>query len=165
MEFNPHSYGCTRWTFNGNQMFPLIPVDLKAMRGSWRPLTFVDPVFGNNGPEFAMLVNSQRMTIPMGVLDKFTNRNVGDLVIGRDGAKQTLWRGMTLESNAGSLRVLDTWTFQFTFNEAPYSHSFTCRDFNRGGAHHLLCSWDILMPRSTQWQHKGFFGYLRDSEG
>ena len=160
-QVNPHSYACTRWTFDGNQMFPLIPMDLQSLSGSWNAITFVDPYFENVGPEFVMLVNPQRPTIPMGVLDRFTNANVGNLIVGPTGATQTRWRGQVLNSTPGSMRIADRWTFQFTFSEPPYMHGFSCRDFNRNNVHHLLCSWDILMPGSPQWQHKGFLGYLR----
>jgi hypothetical protein len=156
-QVNPHSYACTQWTFFGNQMFPLNPIDLNFLSGSWSALTFVDPTFENNGPEFVMMVNPQRPTVPVGVLDRFTNA--------QDGATQTRWRGQVLNSDPGSMRVVDNWTFQFTFSEPPYVHLYSCRDFNRNDVHHLLCSWEILMPGANQWVHKGFLGYLRGNGG
>ncbi len=160
-QVNPHSYACTRWTFDGNQMFPLLPIDFANINGTWRPITFVDPAFENDGPEFAMFVDEQRPTVPMGVLDKATNRDLGDLVIDSAGASQMNWRGVRMDSTPGSMRITDRWSVQFVFSEPPYTHSFTCRDFNRNRNQHLLCSWDILMPQRVGWQHKGFFGYLR----
>ena len=164
-QVNPHSYGCMIWTFQGNQMFPLLPINLDSLRGQWRAITFADPSFENDGPEFAMFVDEQRPTIPMGVLDKATGGDLGNVSIGRLGATQMSWRGQRLESNTGSMHMMDTWTFQWTFIESQFNHSFTCRVFNRNNTEHLLCSWDIMLPGTGRWAHKALIGYLRVGAG
>jgi hypothetical protein len=162
MQINPHSYACTRWTFDGNQVFPLLPIDFAgALQGSWRAITFADPTGDNVGPEFMMQTNAQRPTIPEGVVDRATNQFLGDLFIGGNRVVQTNWRGQQLETVPGSLMAMDVWTLRFSFNESRLTHTFTCRDFNRNGTHHLLCAWDLWSPKIGRWTHKGFIGYLR----
>lgn len=162
-QVNPHSYSCTRWTFDGNQMFPLNLIDWNGvLQGRWQPLTFSDVRGGNENNEFSMMKNPARPTIPEGVLDRATNRLLAPLQIRGGQVIFENWHGFQLQSLPGTLLVPDRFTARFQFADGQgVGHTFNCRDFNRNQNHHLLCAWDTWNPRSQTWVHRGFIGFLR----
>lgn len=161
-QVNPHSYSCTRWTFDGNQMFPLLPMDWNGVvQGTWQPITFTDPVTGNTSADFSMQVNPQRPTIPEGVVDNVTGQMLAPITIRGDQVFFANWHGTQFWSIPGTTQIPDRVTARFQFADNFAQHSFNCRDFNRNATHHLLCAWDVWNDRAQTWQHRGFLGFLK----
>ena len=161
-QVNPHSYSCTRWTFDGNQMFPLLPMDWNGvLQGSWQPITFADPVSGNSNADFSMQVNPQRPSIPEGVVDNFTGQMLGSITIQNNLVFFQNWHGAQFWSIQGTTVIPDNVTARFQFTDGQTQSTFNCRDFNRNSNHHLLCAWDTWNPQAQRWQHRGFMGFLK----
>lgn len=161
---NPHSYGCNDWTFKGTTVFPLFDVDwMSRKQGAWAMVTYADPQGNeNSGPEFVMLKAKGRHTIPAGVFDVKSGRNVGAVRI--SGAMMTIdnWQGTRLTTDPNTFNNLDRFTVQMQAVDAQRNTQlFTCRDFERSNTSHLLCRWDTKNRNSNRWQHKGYLGFLR----
>lgn len=159
---NPHSYGCTDWTFKGNNVFPLLPMNWSALGGNWAMVTYADPVGDENkGPEFQMLKQKGRSTMPAGVFDFKSGRIVGDMDIIGNSINFKNWQGQRMSTIPGAFAVLDGLTVQMqAIDNNNAVHMFTCRDFDRINTHHLLCRWDSRSG-NRNFEHKGYVGFLR----
>ncbi len=158
---NPHSYACTKWNFDGNHVFPLMPIQWETvMQGEWFSVTYVNPLTENNGPEFYMAKLPIRPSIPLGVINAQNNSRMGSMWISGPVMDWENWLGRRLVTIPQSFRYLDAFTVEMQAREGQYVHLFRCRDFNRNGNHHLLCSWDMWFPETQTWQHKGYMGFL-----
>lgn len=171
---NPHSYACTRVTFE-NLLFPFFPMDWWgqmntpwSMQGAWFAVTYVENNgIENNGKAFYMETNSNSSNQPMGVI----NRNYGamkTMEIRGDVVIFENWQGKVLVSNPGSLQVSDH-RATYTMNEeitnrkgkrVQVIHYFDCVNFNRHENMHLLCRWDVKMGKRSERTHMGYFGFL-----
>jgi hypothetical protein len=171
LEYNPHSYACQSWVFQGNPMFPLNIIDWKnVIEGEWKTITYANPWSDNDGPEFKMLVRPENPRIPVGVVNKNDDSLMGSLTFQGDKAIWTNWRGKRLKTKISEYAISDSYTFKFSFKDGDdYEQSFICRDFNRNNKHHLSCSWYLIKftdyyHSAYTYEHRGFFGFLKPSD-
>lgn len=172
LDINPHSYACQSWVFGGSHLFPLNIIDLKnEINGEWKTITYSNPWSENEGSEFKMLVSAENPRIPVGVINKEDNTFMGSMTFNGQKVTWTNWRGKTLKTKMAEYAVSDSYTFKFSFKDGDlYEQSFICRDFNRNNRHHLVCSWYLIRWNNVYqtaytWEHRGYFGFLKPSDG
>jgi len=162
---NPHSWGCTHWTFNNNPVFPLMPMDWwGALQGEWIALTFVNSWQGNRGDEFAMATCPSNNRQAAGIVNLQEGSLMGSMWIENDWMRFANWRGQEIVTSRDSFRELaDGYSVVTEMYTGNYSHRFLCRDFNRNNKHHLLCAWEVQFPDqygNMEWKNLGYMGWL-----